>query len=394
MPDYRTLRPEQLLKWAEDKRDIMRLRTERDVLPGGYMAAFAPALVAWRESEMGGRHGHVVLRNVNYGGNPVERTTVLHSARVPLDGIQAAEFVLVPLDSRGRTHHAEIRFIFAPERSPELLKLAGSQTGTVASFPDLILSWEAWRPPQQKFDLKQALDENVYGLTLRAFAGPQLYLEDSLRQRDWFSYRLKLPGGEAGLQELFKVSLALGDGVARNTLRRLLQQDEATWLAHAPAGQGESKTDAETWRRLESRLDGAVPDEAAAHSLPETEQTYQPLVRSCATLARYAVLLATWRLIDRGHSDGVDLDRLPEAELNRVEGWMKTAAHADLRRVFLSAPAALRFLARNPQVIPSKIPEQLDAAGLLARKNGKPWMIQYGRKATRPYRASGVNPIT
>ena len=98
MKNYRTLTLQQLLKWAEDNRDIMRLRTDRDVLPGGYMAAFAPVLVAWQESELRDNDSHVILRNVNYGGNPVERTTVLQSARVPLDGIEAAEFILVPIE--------------------------------------------------------------------------------------------------------------------------------------------------------------------------------------------------------------------------------------------------------------------------------------------------------
>jgi len=394
MKNYRTLTLQQLLKWAEDNRDIMRLRTDRDVLPGGYMAAFAPVLVAWQESKLRDSDSHVVLRNVNYGGNPVERTTVLQSARVPLDGIEAAEFILVPLNPSGTAHHAEIRFIFAPQRSPELLNLAGSQTGSVANFPDLVFSWEAWRPPQKRFSLKQGLDENAYGLTLRAFAGPQLFLEDSLRQHDWFSYRLRLPGGKAGLQELLKVVLALGDGVARNTIHRLLQQDEETWLAQAPAGEGETETDRETWQQLESRLASAAPPEATApQGLPETEQTYHALVRSCATLARYAVLLATWRLIDQGHTDGVNLDQLPSTELPQVEGWMKAVAHADLRRLFLSAPAALRFLVRNPQVRPNRIPEELDAAGLLVRKDGKPWEIHYSRKATRPYSATGINLV-
>ena len=390
---HRTLSLGQLLKWAEDNRDIMRLKTDRDLLPGGYMAAFTPVLVAWQESELSDTNSLVILRNVNYGGNPVERTTVLHSARIPLDGITAAEFVLVPLDRRGTTHHAEIRFIFAPDRSPEFLNLAGAQTGTVATFSDLVLSWEAWRPPQQKFDLKVALDEDVYSLTLRAFAGPQLFLEDSLRERDWFAYRLQLPGGKAGPQELFKVVLALGDGVARNTIARMLDQDETTWLAHAPAAHGESEEEAETWRRLESKLRNTAAVPPDAQRLPESEQTYQPLVRSCATLARHAVLLATWRMIDQGHTDGVNRDTLPDAELTQVEDWMKTAAHAGLRRLFLSAPAALRFLARNPEAIPSRIPEQLDAAGLLVRKDGKPWEIRYGREATRPYSTSGVNLV-
>jgi hypothetical protein len=350
-------------------------------------------LVAWGESELGNDDGHVILRNVNYGGNPVDRTTVLQSARVPLDGIEAAEFILVPLNRRGTAHHAELRFIFAPQRSPELLNLAGSQTGSLAQFPDLVFSWEAWRPPQKRFSLKEGLDESAYGLTLRAFAGPQLYLEDSLRRHDWFSYRLRLPGGKTGLQELLKVVLSLGDGVARNTIHHLLQQDGESWQAQAPAGEGETENDREAWHQLESRLANAAPSDAAVQSLPETEQTYQALVRSCATLARYAVLLATWRLIDQGHTDGVNLDRLPSTELSQVEGWMKAVAHADLRGLFLNAPAALRFLVHNPQVRPSKIPEELDAAGLLLRKGGKPREIHYSPKATHPYSATGVNLV-
>jgi hypothetical protein len=171
----------------------------------------------------------------------------------------------------------------------------------------------------------------------------------------------------------------------------MLTQDRADWLGEAPDAAPESQSEADSWRRLEARIRQAAPAHLDVTGLPDAEQGYQPLVRSCATLARYAVLLAVWRMVDRGHSDGVELARLPEAELTSVEGWMKTAAHASLRRVFLSAPAALRFVSRNPQAIPSRIPAQLDEAGLLVRRKGKPWEIRYGRNATRPYNASGVN---
>ena len=180
--------------------------------------------------------------------------------------------------------------------------------------------------------------------------------------------------------------------MARNTIRSLLQQDEETWMAHAPAGKVETENDSKAWQQLESRLANA-PSETAAQGLPETEQSYHALVRSCATLARYAVLLTTWRLIEQGHTDSVNLDLLPSAELPQLEDWMKAVAHADLRRLFLSAPAALRFLARNPQVRPSSIPQELDAAGLLVRKGGKPWEIHYSRSTTRPYSANGINLI-
>lgn len=68
---------------------------------------------------------------------------------------------------------------------------------------------------------------------------------------------------------------------------------------------------------------------------------------------------------------------------------MSAMAHADLRQVFLGAPDALRFLVRNPQVLPAKIPDELDAAGLLERKGGKLREIRYGQQANRPYAANG-----
>ena len=386
MADYKTLEVEQLLRWAQDASSIIRLRTNRDILPGGYMASSAPAIVAWEECQLQGDDGYIVLRNVNYGGNPLEHTSMLQSARIPLDGIEAVEFLLVPLDPGGATQHANIRFIFNRQRRPQLLGLAGCAAGDMASFDDLVLSWEAWRPPQLKFELKEALKEPIYGLTQRAFAGSQVYLEDMMRGREWYAWPMQLPGDKAGMRELLKVALALGDSIARDTIRRLLQQDEQTWLSQAPAGGTESEHDAEAWQQIMSRLDTAIPASAANYGLPEQEQSYQPIVR-------YAILLAVWRLVEQGHRDGVNLDKLPKAELGQVESWMPQVAKADLRRVFQTAPTALRFLARNPQVIPRKIPQQFDDAGLLVRKNGKPWKIHYGLKAKRPYGVDGIKAV-
>lgn len=392
MPEYRTLKLEQLLKWAEDNNDIMRLRSDRDLLPGGYLAALSPVLVAWQESDIQSQSGHLILRNVNYGGNPMERTTVLHSVRVPLDGIEAVELILVPLGRRkhkGSAYHVELRFIFSAARCPEFINLADSTTGTDACFPDLILSWEAWRSPQQKFSLKAGLDESAYALSMRAFAGPQLFLEDSVRGREWISYRLHLPGGKPGLQELLKVVLAQGDGVARNTIRRLLQQDDDSWMAHAPAAESKPESEEPAWKELRTRLAATKSPEFELADLAESEQSYHVLVRSCATLTRHAVLLTAWRLVEQGYTDGLNMDKLPRAELAQIESWMSTMAHADLRQIFLSAPDALRFLVRNPQVLPAKIPDELDAAGLLERKGGKLREIRYGRNALRPYAANG-----
>ena len=77
--DVRVLSSAELLVWAEDNTQVMRLRTFRDVVPRGYMAAMAPLLVDWRSIDTDSAEHDLVLRNVNYGGNPLERITALHS---------------------------------------------------------------------------------------------------------------------------------------------------------------------------------------------------------------------------------------------------------------------------------------------------------------------------
>jgi hypothetical protein len=187
MSNYGMLSPEQLFKWAENNTEIMRLRTDLDVLPGGFMAALSPMLTAWNDSSYRGDDGFLLLRNINYGGNTFERTTILQSVRVPLNGLEEVELTLVPssdLGERDLIHHVQLRFIFAPENCPTLLNLAGTEIRSDARIPDLVLSWESWRPTDQKFSLKDGLDEPAYGLSLRGFSGPQRYLEDGIRRRD------------------------------------------------------------------------------------------------------------------------------------------------------------------------------------------------------------------
>ena len=102
--EIRTLSPAELLAWAEDNTQVMRLQTFRDVIPGGYMAAMAPVLVDWRAIDIGQAEPEVIVRNVNYGGNPLERTTVLHSLQFNLTAVDFAELILVPppLETGGR----------------------------------------------------------------------------------------------------------------------------------------------------------------------------------------------------------------------------------------------------------------------------------------------------
>ncbi len=387
---YRTLSPRQILSWVEDDTRIMRLRTDRDVIPGGYMAAALPMLVDWRASQPHGDQAFIVLRHVNYGGNPFEKSTILHSVRVRLDGLQRAEFTLVPFGEGGRLgplQHVQLRFIFEPGKEPELLDLAGAETGADPRIQDLVFGWVSWRRPEVGWELRKGMDDDaqIYWLSMRAFAGSQMFLEDALRGRDWFSYTLQLPGGKDGLIELFKSTVTLGDGVARDTLARMLAGGDEAWLKHTPPGDAAEQSIRSRWNALLGRIQTSDPQALDPIGLPPEQDTYHPLVRSCATLARYTVLLAVKRLLASGYDEGVVIEKLPEPFLGSTEVWMKEFAHTDLRGLFLRAPLAMRYVMRHHESVPPDIPAELDAAGLLERHGGKRQRIHYSHKGMTPY---------
>ncbi len=393
--DRRILSPREMLAKARDNTQVMRLRTVRDVLPGGHMAALTPVLVDWQASQIQAANPFVVLRNVNYGGNPIERTTIFHSVRMPLEKIRFAEFILVPLKHMGpRTpfQHVQLRFVFQPDCYPELLSLAGARTGADSRFPDLVLSWETWLPPHQKYNAVKGLDSSFYQLTLRAFAGPQRFLEETLRGKSWHAFRLQLPGGDAGRVELVKVLLALGDGVGRHTLSRMLKEGEEDWLAQAPRAAADSSSRRD-WQMLKEHIHQPRDYGDSRMHTTSGDEYYHTMVHSCATLARYAILVATHRLVESGRTSGLDLDQLPEAVLGKPEAWMQDAAHAKLGGLFMRGPLAAAYALRHPHTRPDKIPGQLARAGLIEQRDGKLWRVHYTWGGTRPYEAAGIHAV-
>ncbi len=354
------------------------------------MAAAIPGLVDWRASDPHGEPATMVLRHVNYGGNPFEKSTVLHSVRVPLDGLEKVEFTLVPFGEGGRLgplQHVQLRFLFESGKEPELVDLAGAGTGADPRIPDLVFGWVSWRRPDVGWDLRRGMDDDaqIYWLSMRAFAGSQMFLEDVLKGRDWFSYPLRLPGGKRGLVELFKSTVTLGDSVARNTLAHMLADGEGDWLKHTPPASDAEQDIRGRWNELLGRIQTSDPQALQPVCLPSEQDTYHPLVRSCATMARYTVLLTVKRLLANGLDDGVLLDKLPEPFLGSTEVWMKEFAHTDLRGLFLRAPLAMRYVMRHHESLPPDIPAELDAAGLLERRAGKRYRIHYSHKGITPY---------
>ena len=388
----RVLSPAQLLAWADGSEDVVRLRTYRDVIPGGFLAALTPARIDWKASDPDGDDPFVIIRNVNYGGNPFEKTTMLHRVRVALSGIAFVELTLVPSTRGGLravAHHAQLRFVFKAHKRPVLLSLADSTAGSSACIPDLVLSWETWHESSVRYSGFKGLDAASYKLSMRAYAGPQRFLEDSLRGRDWFSYRVRMPGGEQGNIELLKVVLALGDGVAHDIVAGLLDKGEAEFRKNIALDETSEAPDSE-WQEVRELILQRRKIDDPHLNLSQDQDGYQTLVRSCATLARYTILTTASRLIERGFTDGLSPDTVPQPFIGEPARWMEQVAHTNLMGMFLRAPLALAYIIRHPEAIPAKIPIELADAGLMEKRSGKAWVVKYSHNGKKPYDSLGI----
>ncbi len=384
----RTITHGQLLNRVDNKLFPMRLRTATDVIPGGYSAAMAPLMVDWRASDLDAEDAFVIIHNLNHGGNPVDGTTVLYSAKVPLNGVESVEFILLPLDKMGKqglVQHGQLRFVFAEDTPVTLLGYGKESMGSDRSLTDLVFSWEAWRPPNVGYNVKTGMNPDAYLLTPRIFSGPTRFLDDALGQRDWFSYSLRLPGGAKGLAELLYTNLALCDGVARHTISKILKQSEEEWLALAPGAEEKKDETLAQWKSLRGAVAPLAENNDARLNLSEEDQPYQTLLRSCATMALYTINVAVDRLVASGYQNGLNPDFRMLPDLGQQEPWMTELAETDLKGIFMRAPSILRYLRKNPQAFPKRIPYQLEKAGLLTLVNGKPEKLHYSLQGQTPY---------
>jgi len=385
MTEIRTLTVDELLAWAEQSPNAVRLHTGRDALPGGLSASMVPVIVEWGASNLADGDGHYIVRTLNAGGNPIAGTTVLCSARIPAHGVESVELVIVPHDRFGRraiVAHAMFRFVFAPGSPLQLLSGAGVGTGGDATVPDLILSWEAWRPPGVPYHALKGLDPRAFDLTMRTYAGAQRFLEDAVVGREWFAYSLRLPGGKAGLNELLRLGFVLGDSVGRRSLDRLLSVAEKRWLDGAPPAAADRAAPRARWEKLREALNAAsVP----AEPLPGNHGIgYQTLQRSCSTMVLHMIDVAVERLRAAGHAEAAGRPRLRLGPQD-LAPWMEELAHADLFGIFMRAPFALWWLVRHQEVLPRQAVKQLDAAGLLERRDGEVVARHYKLGGRTPY---------
>ena len=147
------------------------------------------------------------------------------------------------------------------------------------------------------------------------------------------------------------------------------------------------------WEQLKEFVPTKLVTDDPMINLGDGDLTYQTLLRSCATMAHYSIDVAAERLIQRGHTDGIDMETHQLPHLGEQEPWMTELATTNLGGVFLRSPAAVKYLKKNPGAFPKKIPGELEKAGLLQMENGKPVKFHYGMNVLSPYGDPEQNKI-
>jgi hypothetical protein len=359
------------------------VRTQQDAFPNGLSVAMAPVLVSWLSPSAGfGSEDYYLVRNVNVLNNPVEGITLLGTVKVWAESVESVELVMVISKVVGRETpggHAMLRFIFRQDRRPMVLGADGKPFTNDFVFDDIVLSWEAWRPPRASFDPVAGLDPSTYALTPRCFAGSVRCLADAVLDRPWHCYPLNLPDVDNAKDELLYVSLVLADAVARQTTLSIIEE-------HIEKGRNFPEDypgpELEDWETLAEELSKTEVPENPIDDILSGSIRYQLLERSCITMALQSVDWANQRIHERA---GLGEPRRIRISPKTMPAFLSALAAGKRSAALLRVPAALHWLINNHTVIPSLAPSLLDEAGLLCRENGQIVKSHYDNRRRTPY---------
>jgi len=362
---------------------MIRVETARDALPGGLSVAMAPLMVDWNASSSGfGPDDYYLVHNVNVVSNPIEGTTMLATVRIPAAGVETVEFVMV-MSKVGRfktdAGHAQLRFIFKEDSRPVVITNDGEPVAFNAELKDLVLSWEAWRPPVADFDFVAGMDPETYALSLRCYNGAVRCLTDAILDRPWTCYPLKLPDVPNAAGELLYVSLLLGDVTARQTINSILdhQIEEGRNL---PGDYADPEVN--EWAQIKAMVDRQVIPDNPIGDILGGRIRYHLLLRSCITMALMAIDWANTRIHRRADLGEPKRIRIAPDSFPR---FLDDLAQGKRSSALVRIPAAIHWLMRHQSVIPGKAHQLLDEVGLLERKGGQIVKRDYEIRVESPY---------
>ncbi len=360
-----------LLHYSQQATPVLHVDTGRARLPNQLAASMMPILVDWDRDPESVRMLRV--KNVNVAGNPIVGHNVLATVDVPLDGLREAQWCLTPprtddnRDAEGG--HGQLRFLFDPSLRPVVLDAAGGPMAGIAAVDDLIVSWEAWRPPLVRWTAREGLDPESYALTLRVYTGAKRFLDDAVRNNPWNCYPLNLPGAAEGAVELLYAGLLMGDALARRTIREMVDAGEVEVTDDMLAAM--TAADIERARQVFSAA--SLPEDPLVALINGADLSYQLIRRSCVTHSLYTVQIGLQRIYRQ-----LNLGEPPELEVlpEDLPDWVDELAHAEQGELLALLPGALLYVAGNATVLPSNAHEIL-AAGNLLEKDSDGALIRY-----------------
>jgi hypothetical protein len=373
----------EFLKWRNNDTPLILAQTASDEIPGGLSLAMAPLTVKWDASSIGfGPDDFYLVTNVNVSSNPVGGNTLLATMKVPADGVESVEFVTVLSKVANRetnAGHGMLRFIFKEGKQPVILSEEGRPLSNDAHAHDLVVSWEAWRPPTAGFDPMAGLNPDTYALTARCSVGSVRCLSDSILNRPWVCYPLKLPDVQHAGDELLYVSLLLGDAVARQTLNTMVEHQILDGR-NVPDEYADSAV--EGWEELKAAYEKVETPGNPIQNILDGKFRYHILERSCITMSLQAVDWTNCRLHERAN---LGEPKRVQVAPRSMPGFLDTLAGGRRSSALLRAPAFVRWLMSNQTVIPGNAHKLLDEVGLLQRENGQVVKKHYDNRNETPY---------
>jgi len=383
MTEHHQVSGAEILNWNREESPLIRVRIPSDTVPGGLALAMVPMFVKWQSSPTGfGADDYYIVQNVNIVNNPVGNVLVLATLKVFAASVESVQFVAVTTKVKGRDTpfgHAMLRFIFKEDRRPVILDQQGIPLTNDSEVSDLVLSWEAWRPPEASFDPLKGLDPATYALTPRCSVGAVRCLTDSLLNRPWHCYTLNLPDVPHAHDEMLYSCFALADAVARQTVSHLIDgrigRGQKLFEDYADASDSD-------WDAIGEYSRGANLPEDPIRDVLDGKISYQLLERSCITMALLSLDWGNHRIHRRaGLPEPKRIQIAPES----MPSFLSELVSGERTPLLLRIPAALHWIMHNQTLVVGKAPKMLAEIGMLERRMGRPVRTVYDNRRTTPY---------
>jgi hypothetical protein len=374
----------ELLNWLSKEAPIESTMTPQDRLPNGLASGMMAILVDWEASRPDDADsGFHTVHNVTVGGSAVLGRLTHATVKIPTRSIQCVEYVIVKQAVHGpvsKGGHGQLRFVFDPDNRPKILGPEAEALFRDPYVDDLIMSWEAWRPPLMMWDYEAGLDPKNFTLTARLTAGHVRFTNDALRSNFWHCYPLALPEVEGAADTVLHTALLMGDALMRRVIGEMvdLEQIDSTTIPDAECWSGEDIC------KLKSKLSwDQIPDDDAREQFSTDDISYHLLERSCIALALAQIDFAMeW--IHQNHDLGprrrvnIAPDTLPE--------FFDSIVAKDRKGALRGMPEALEWFSTHQTVLPGKSFRLLEDAGLLKQDDrGKTINYVYDVNRVTPY---------